>query len=180
VRKRTARRSMSFHGMKIGTSVSAVTNGGSRPKGRWEERVRRRPAIVFTFLRPAPAITNISPRVIITVSVRQIINVHECRKDVRQPTRTEWPRFTNRTPALFFSAHKHNTYHGPTKHFRSPLSQNLDAKPLRFTDSPQHRLSRSRRKTKPSPRRKSSSGCVVDDKTNSDVSFVLIMMTKGP
>ncbi|XP_025420103.1 mitogen-activated protein kinase kinase kinase 9 isoform X3 [Sipha flava] len=60
-----------------------------------------------------------------------------------------------------FSSHsnKHNTYHGPPKHFRTPLMQGLDAKPLRFTDSPQHRLSRSRRKTRPSPRRKSSSAC---------------------
>lgn len=51
-------------------SVSAVANGGSRrPKGCWEEQVRRRPAIVFTFLRPALAITNISLRVI-TVSIQ--------------------------------------------------------------------------------------------------------------
>lgn len=71
---------------------------------------------------------------------------------------------------LIFLAHKHNTYHGPSNHLRASLSQNLDAKPLRFTDSPQHRLSRSRRKTRPPPRRKSSSACTND---RNDVSFKL-------
>jgi hypothetical protein len=32
----------------------------------------------------------------------------------------------------------HNTYHGHTPHYRTPLT---DIKPLRFTDSPQHALS---------------------------------------
>lgn len=56
------------------------------------------------------------------------------------------------------SGYNHNTYHGPTKHYRPPLSgsqlisvQNDELKPLRFTDSPQHHP------PNPSPRRKSSS-----------------------
>lgn len=67
--------------------------------------------------------------------------------------------------------HKHNTYHGPSsKHFRAPLPQSSDAKPLRFTDSPQHRLSRSRRKSRPLPRRKSSSVTrCTDDKSHVSV-----------
>jgi len=72
---------------------------------------------------------------------------------------------------FLFPAHKHNTYHGPSsKHFRAPLPQTSDAKPLRFTDSPQHRLSRSRRKSRPPPRRKSSSvvGCT-DEKSHVSV-----------
>ena len=31
----------------------------------------------------------------------------------------------------------HNTYHGPSPHYRTPLNP-ADFKPLRFTDSPQH------------------------------------------
>ena len=35
--------------------------------------------------------------------------------------------------------HLHNTYHGHTPHHRTPLPlSNMDIKPLRFTDSPQH------------------------------------------
>ncbi|XP_044749944.1 mitogen-activated protein kinase kinase kinase 10-like [Coccinella septempunctata] len=57
------------------------------------------------------------------------------------------------------SGYNHNTYHGPTKHYRpmltgSQLINNLqpeDQRPLRFTDSPQHHP------PNPSPRRKSSS-----------------------
>ncbi|KAK9891653.1 hypothetical protein WA026_015621 [Henosepilachna vigintioctopunctata] len=56
------------------------------------------------------------------------------------------------------SGYNHNTYHGPTKHYRPMLTGsqliNLhqeDQRPLRFTDSPQHHP------PNPSPRRKSSS-----------------------
>ncbi|KAG5890005.1 hypothetical protein JTB14_032628 [Gonioctena quinquepunctata] len=56
------------------------------------------------------------------------------------------------------SGYNHNTYHGPTKHYRPMLTgsqllnvQNEEMKPLRFTDSPQHHP------PNPSPRRKSSS-----------------------
>ncbi|KAJ8944353.1 hypothetical protein NQ318_011485 [Aromia moschata] len=56
------------------------------------------------------------------------------------------------------SGYNHNTYHGPTKHYRPMLTgsqlinvQNEEKRPLRFTDSPQHHP------PNPSPRRKSSS-----------------------
>ncbi|XP_030745564.1 mitogen-activated protein kinase kinase kinase 11-like isoform X3 [Sitophilus oryzae] len=56
------------------------------------------------------------------------------------------------------SGYNHNTYHGPTKHYRPMLTgsqllnlQNEEKRPLRFTDSPQHHV------PNPSPRRKSSS-----------------------
>ncbi|XP_076252748.1 mitogen-activated protein kinase kinase kinase 10-like isoform X1 [Rhynchophorus ferrugineus] len=56
------------------------------------------------------------------------------------------------------SGYNHNTYHGPTKHYRPMLTgsqlltlQNEERRPLRFTDSPQHHA------PNPSPRRKSSS-----------------------
>lgn len=56
------------------------------------------------------------------------------------------------------SGYSHNTYHGPTKHYRPLLTgsqlinlQNDEQRPLRFTDSPQHHP------PNPSPRRKSSS-----------------------
>ncbi|XP_019867586.1 mitogen-activated protein kinase kinase kinase 9 isoform X2 [Aethina tumida] len=56
------------------------------------------------------------------------------------------------------SGYSHNTYHGPTRHYRPMLTgsqlmnlQNDEMKPLRFTDSPQHHP------PNPSPRRKSSS-----------------------
>lgn len=59
------------------------------------------------------------------------------------------------------SGYNHNTYHGPTKHYRPMLSgsqlmilQPEEAKPLRFTDSPLHH---SNLTPNPSPRRKSSS-----------------------
>jgi len=39
------------------------------------------------------------------------------------------------------SLYPHNTYHGQTPHYRTPLPQ--DIKPLRFTDSPQHLPQRS-------------------------------------
>jgi len=72
-----------------------------------------------------------------------------------------------------FSAYfKHDTYHGPSKHFRVPLTQNFDAKPLRFTDSQQHRLSRSRKKTKPTFRRKSTSVGGIEH-NNGDVSIFI-------
>eukprot|EP00102_Acyrthosiphon_pisum_P018541 XP_016655751.1 PREDICTED: mitogen-activated protein kinase kinase kinase 10 isoform X3 [Acyrthosiphon pisum] len=92
-----------------------------------------------------------------------------------QQTSTDTANTTTSTSDLNFCQHnssgrphKHNTYHGPSsKHFRVPLPQSSDAKPLRFTDSPQHRLSRSRRKSRPPPRRKSSSvvGCA-DEKSH--------------
>ncbi|XP_067011657.1 mitogen-activated protein kinase kinase kinase 11 [Anabrus simplex] len=54
------------------------------------------------------------------------------------------------------SGYPHNTYHGPARHYRpllNSLGDGLDgAKPLRFTDSPQHYAVPT-----PSPRRKSSS-----------------------
>lgn len=77
-------------------------------------------------------------------------------------------RFVGLIFLLSFLEYQHNTYHGPSsKHCRVPLPQSLDAKPLRFTDSPQHRLSRSRRKTRPPPRRKSSSAAPdADDKSS--------------
>ncbi|CAG9860928.1 unnamed protein product [Phyllotreta striolata] len=59
------------------------------------------------------------------------------------------------------SGYNHNTYHGPTKHYRPTLTNShlissgkTDElmKPLRFTDSPQHNPA-----PNPSPRRKSSS-----------------------
>ncbi|XP_056631958.1 mitogen-activated protein kinase kinase kinase 11 isoform X2 [Diorhabda sublineata] len=57
------------------------------------------------------------------------------------------------------SGYNHNTYHGPTKHYRPMLTgsqlinvQHDEMKPLRFTDSPQHHPV-----PNPSPRRKSSS-----------------------
>ncbi|XP_018579524.1 mitogen-activated protein kinase kinase kinase 11 isoform X3 [Anoplophora glabripennis] len=56
------------------------------------------------------------------------------------------------------SGYNHNTYHGPTKHYRPMLTgsqlinvQYEEKRPLRFTDSPQHHP------PNPSPRRKSSS-----------------------
>uniref|UniRef100_A0A1Y1LZI8 Uncharacterized protein n=1 Tax=Photinus pyralis TaxID=7054 RepID=A0A1Y1LZI8_PHOPY len=60
------------------------------------------------------------------------------------------------------SGYNHNTYHGPTKHYRPMLTtsqlmnlQYEDQKPLRFTDSPQHHSTHIT--PNPSPRRKSSS-----------------------
>ncbi|XP_022172420.1 mitogen-activated protein kinase kinase kinase 10 isoform X2 [Myzus persicae] len=92
-----------------------------------------------------------------------------------QHTSTDTSNTTTSTSDLKFCLHnspsrphKHNTYHGQSsKHFRMPLPLSSDAKPLRFTDSPQHRLSRSRRKSRPPPRRKSSSvaGCA-DEKSH--------------
>ena len=38
------------------------------------------------------------------------------------------------------SLYPHNTYHGPTPHHRTPLS-NADFKPIRFTESPQQHYS---------------------------------------
>ncbi|XP_050520331.1 mitogen-activated protein kinase kinase kinase 10-like isoform X2 [Daktulosphaira vitifoliae] len=61
-------------------------------------------------------------------------------------------------------SHKHNTYHGPSRHLRLPLTHSYETKPLRFTDSPQHRSSRSRKKSRSSPKRKSS-------KDNSDIFY---------
>lgn len=63
------------------------------------------------------------------------------------------------------SGYTHNTYHGPTKHYRpllnsltgshlANLQPNEHRQPLRFTDSPQHHSSNA---PNPSPRRKSSS-----------------------
>lgn len=59
------------------------------------------------------------------------------------------------------SGYNHNTYHGPTRHYRPMLSgsqlmilQSEETKPVRFTDSPQHH---SNLTPNPSPRRKSSS-----------------------
>ncbi|XP_049944241.1 mitogen-activated protein kinase kinase kinase 10-like [Schistocerca serialis cubense] len=49
------------------------------------------------------------------------------------------------------SGYSHNTYHGPTRHSRPALE---DARPLRFTDSPQHLAAQPQQL---SPRRKSSS-----------------------
>ncbi|RZB39796.1 hypothetical protein BDFB_005405 [Asbolus verrucosus] len=56
------------------------------------------------------------------------------------------------------SGYSHNTYHGPTRHYRPQLTgsqlinlQHEEQRPLRFTDSPQHHP------PNPSPRRKSSS-----------------------
>ena len=56
------------------------------------------------------------------------------------------------------SGYSHNTYHGPTRHYRPMLTgsqlitlQHEEQRPLRFTDSPQHHP------PNPSPRRKSSS-----------------------
>ncbi|XP_059086639.1 mitogen-activated protein kinase kinase kinase 9-like isoform X3 [Tigriopus californicus] len=43
------------------------------------------------------------------------------------------PAHQQKQPVLY----PHNTYHGHTPHYRTPL-ENLDFKPLRFTDSPQH------------------------------------------
>ncbi|KAL1510042.1 hypothetical protein ABEB36_004698 [Hypothenemus hampei] len=58
------------------------------------------------------------------------------------------------------SGYNHNTYHGPTKHYRPMLTgsqlltlKNDEKRPLRFTDSPQHHHTA----PNPSPRRKSSS-----------------------
>ncbi|KAL4143192.1 hypothetical protein QTP88_005550 [Uroleucon formosanum] len=92
-----------------------------------------------------------------------------------QQTSTDTTNTTTSKSALNFCQHnssghphKHNTYHGlSSKHFRVPLPQSSEVKPLRFTDSPQHRLSRSRRKSRPPPRRKSSSvvGCA-DEKSH--------------
>ncbi|XP_050433965.1 mitogen-activated protein kinase kinase kinase 10 isoform X2 [Adelges cooleyi] len=68
---------------------------------------------------------------------------------------TQCPASTDYYERSRSHSHKHNTYHGPTRHFRVPLSQSLDAKPLRFTDSPQHRSSRSRKKHhRSSPKKK--------------------------
>ncbi|KAF4523509.1 hypothetical protein B566_EDAN004580 [Ephemera danica] len=63
------------------------------------------------------------------------------------------------------SGYPHNTYHGPARHLRTPLS--LETRPLRFTDSPQHYAltgppalppaSSLAGTPAPSPRRKSSS-----------------------
>lgn len=80
------------------------------------------------------------------------------------------------------SGYHHNTYHGPARHLRTPLS--LDARPLRFTDSPQHyaltgppalppagaSLSGT---PAPSPRRKSSS----TSNDGSDVSTHVFLFT---
>lgn len=59
------------------------------------------------------------------------------------------------------SGYNHNTYHGPTRHYRPMLTgsqlmivQPEEPKPLRFTDSPQHHANLT---PNPSPRRKSSS-----------------------
>lgn len=62
------------------------------------------------------------------------------------------------------SGYTHNTYHGPTKHYRPMLNsltgsqlvglQPEEQRPLRFTDSPQHHPNLA---PNPSPRRKSSS-----------------------
>lgn len=59
------------------------------------------------------------------------------------------------------SGYSHNTYHGPTRHYRPMLTgsqlmilQSEEPKPLRFTDSPQHHANLT---PNPSPRRKSSS-----------------------
>ncbi|XP_072153735.1 mitogen-activated protein kinase kinase kinase 11 isoform X2 [Bemisia tabaci] len=58
------------------------------------------------------------------------------------------------SPPEFSSSSGYNTYHGPTKHYRTPLLHSIEAaKPLRFTDSPQHYPSL---KPNPVPRRKSS------------------------
>ncbi|XP_065214283.1 mitogen-activated protein kinase kinase kinase 11 isoform X2 [Planococcus citri] len=50
------------------------------------------------------------------------------------------------------SSYARNTYHGPVKHYRPSLTDTIDFKPLRFTDSPQHNVS-SKHST---PRRKIS------------------------
>ncbi|XP_025192427.1 mitogen-activated protein kinase kinase kinase 10 isoform X3 [Melanaphis sacchari] len=94
-------------------------------------------------------------------------DIRTCTSSSRNvaPTSTDTANTTTSTSDLNFCLHnssghqhKHNTYHGPSsKHFRLPLPQSSDVKPLRFTDSPQHRLSRSRRKSRTPPRRKSSS-----------------------
>ncbi|XP_075233951.1 mitogen-activated protein kinase kinase kinase 11-like isoform X1 [Lycorma delicatula] len=61
------------------------------------------------------------------------------------------------------SGYPHNTYHGPPKHYR-PMLNNLgmndtEAKPLRFTDSPQH-YGLKVLTPAPSPRRKSSTASI--------------------
>jgi hypothetical protein len=46
-----------------------------------------------------------------------------------------YPGEPNRGPQP--NLYPHNTYHGPSPHYRTPLNP-ADFKPLRFTDSPQH------------------------------------------
>ncbi|XP_059482536.1 mitogen-activated protein kinase kinase kinase 10-like isoform X2 [Neocloeon triangulifer] len=63
--------------------------------------------------------------------------LHPDRGEEEVDERRWW--FGEGAPAYEFSTvsgYPHNTYHGPTRHLRTPLS--LDSRPLRFTDSPQH------------------------------------------
>ncbi|XP_065348084.1 uncharacterized protein slpr isoform X5 [Cloeon dipterum] len=63
--------------------------------------------------------------------------LHPDRGEEEVEERKWW--FGEGIPAYEFSTvsgYPHNTYHGPTRHLRTPLS--LDSRPMRFTDSPQH------------------------------------------
>lgn len=42
---------------------------------------------------------------------------------------------------ISYAGYTRNTYHGPVRHYRTPLSEAGDFKPLRFVDSPQHSVS---------------------------------------
>jgi len=69
------------------------------------------------------------------------------------------------------SGYPHNTYHGPSRHLRTPLG--LDTRPVRFTDSPQH-YAMPPPAPVTSPRRKSSS----TSNDGSDVSVDLVRMRR--
>jgi hypothetical protein len=72
------------------------------------------------------------------VIMQQLIYFGNTRGEEEQEERRWW--FGEGVPGTYefstASGYHHNTYHGPARHLRTPLS--LDARPLRFTDSPQH------------------------------------------